>query len=113
MEHRLNELQKWARGTTISEDTRDGHEMLKLLLQPPRSLCARTGHYPTSPPRILCSPPLPGSRDPGTTSPGEPMAHLRLLQHHAGLCCHRLTLHSVPLPPPGLSELEPPNQLLL
>ena len=48
----------------------------------------------TAPPGSLCSPPLPGSRDPGTTSPGERAAHLRLLQRHAGLCCRRLA------PPP-------------
>ena len=53
----------------------------------------------TSPPGRLCSPPLPGSRDPGTTSPGEHMARLRLVQHHVGLCCRRLAPHSVPLPP--------------
>ena len=40
----------------------------------------------TSPPGSLCSPPLPGSRDPGTTSLGERTARLRLLQHHADLC---------------------------
>ena len=61
----------------------------------------------TSPPRSLCSPPLPGSRDPGTTSLGEHTAHLMLVQRHAGLCHHRLALHSIPLPCPGLSEPEP------
>ena len=30
---------------------RDGHETLRLLLQPPRSLCASTGHYPHLPSR--------------------------------------------------------------
>ena len=30
-------------------DTRNGHEMLRLLLQPPRSLCVSTGHYPHLP----------------------------------------------------------------
>ena len=48
----------------------------------------------TAPPGSLCSPPLPGSRDPGTTSPGECTARLRLVQHHAGLGCRRLA------PPP-------------
>ena len=61
----------------------------------------------TSPPGSLCSPPLPGSRDPGTTSPGEHTAHLRLVQCHVGLCCRRLAPHTVPLPPPGPSEPEP------
>ena len=48
-EHHLNELQRWARATATSVDTRDGHKMLRLLLQPPRSLCASTGHYPNLP----------------------------------------------------------------
>ena len=34
-EHCLNELQRRERATAISMDTRDGHEMLRLLLQPP------------------------------------------------------------------------------
>ena len=45
----LNKLHRWARSAAISADTRDGHEMLRLLLQPPRSLCASTGHYPHLP----------------------------------------------------------------
>ena len=48
-EHRLNELQRRARAAAISKDTRDGHETLRLLLQPPRSLCASKGHYPYFP----------------------------------------------------------------
>ena len=88
--------------------TRDTHDMLRLLLQPPRSLCANTGHDPHLPSQSLCSPPPPGSRDPGTTSLGEDMACLRLVQVHAGLCHHRLAPHAVPLPPPSLSEPEPP-----
>ena len=87
----------------ISADTRDGHKTLRLLLQPPRSLCASTGHYPhpcTPTTRSLCSPPLPGSCDPGTTSPGEHMSRLRLLQHHADPCYRRLAPHSIPLPSP-------------
>ena len=38
--------QRWARAAVISADPRDGHEMLRLLLPPPRSLCASTGHSP-------------------------------------------------------------------
>ena len=44
----------------------------------------------TSPPRSLCSPPLPGSRDPGTTLQGEHTVCLRLVQRHPSLCCHIL-----------------------
>ena len=45
-EHRLNKLQTQVRAAAISADTRDRHEMLRRLLQPQRSLCASTGHYP-------------------------------------------------------------------
>ena len=38
-----------ARAMAIRADTRDRHEMLRLLLQPPRSLCASTGHSPHRP----------------------------------------------------------------
>ena len=48
-EHRLNELQRQARAAAISVDPRDGHETLRLLLPPPRSLCASTGHSPHRP----------------------------------------------------------------
>ena len=48
-ENCLNELQTRARAAAISADSRDGHETLRLLLQPPRSLCAITGHYPHLP----------------------------------------------------------------
>ena len=61
----------------------------------------------------MCSPPLPGSRDAGTTSPGGHTARLRLVQRHASLHHHRLTSILYSSLPPGLSEPEPPNQLLL
>ena len=50
-ERRLNELQRRVRAAAISADHRDGHEILRLLLPPPRSLCASTGHYPHHPSR--------------------------------------------------------------
>ena len=50
-ERRLNELQRRARAAVISVDPRDGHETLRLLLLPPRSLCASTGHSPHRPSR--------------------------------------------------------------
>ena len=61
----------------------------------------------TTPLRSLCSPPLPGSRDQGTISLGEHTSYFKLLQCHASLCHRRLNPHSMPLPPPGLSEKEP------
>ena len=124
-EHHLSELQRPAWAAAISSDTRDGYEMLTLLLQPPRILCASTGQYTHTHThthtythiRSLCSPPLPECHDPGTTSPGEHMVCPRLLQHHDGLCHRRLPhipiITTVPLPPPGMSEQEPSNQPLL
>ena len=50
-EHWLKELLRWARAMVISTDTRDGHEMLRLLLQSPRSLVYKH--------RSLSTPPLP------------------------------------------------------
>ena len=44
-EHCLNELQRLVWAAAISAYIRDGHETLTLLLQPPRILCASTGHY--------------------------------------------------------------------
>ena len=48
-ERHLNELQRRARAAAISADPRDRHEMLRLLLPPPRSLCVSTGHSPHRP----------------------------------------------------------------
>ena len=48
-EHHLNELHRRVRSAAISAELRDGHETLRLLLQPPRSLYASTGHYPHLP----------------------------------------------------------------
>ena len=48
-ENHLNEFQRWSRASAINEDPKDEHEMLRLLLQPPRNLCASTGHYPHIP----------------------------------------------------------------
>ena len=116
-EHRLNELQRWEQTVAISSVSRDGREMLMLLLQPPRILCASTGHYPQPCPESLCSPPLPGSCNPGTTSLGEHTVHLRLLQLHMGLWTagspRILIMTTVPFPPPDMSDPEPPNQLLI
>ena len=60
-ERRLNKLetgasrsyqrgpQRRARAAAISADPRDGQQTLRLLLPPPRSLCASTGHSPHRP----------------------------------------------------------------
>ena len=58
----------------MGTDTRDGHETLRRLLQPPRSQCASTGHYPHFP-SALDTARVPWSRDnfPGRTH-GAPQA---------------------------------------
>ena len=91
----------------MSTDPRDRHEMLRLRLQPPRTCVQAQVTLHTSSPGSLCSPPLPGSCDPGTTSLGEHTAHLRLLQRHGGLCHWRLAPHSVPLPSPAWVRQSP------
>ena len=98
-EHCLNELQRRVRAMAINTDTRDRHETLRCRHQEACVQAQVTIH--TCPPGRLCSPPLPGSRDPGTTSPGEHTALLRLLQHHAVLCRCRLAPYSVPSFPPA------------
>ena len=55
-ERRLNELQRQARAAANSADPRDGRETLRLLLPPPRSLCASAGHSPHRPSRELVQP---------------------------------------------------------
>ena len=100
-DHCLNELQRRARATDISADPRDRHEMLRLLLQPPKTFVRAQVTIHNPPPGSLCSPPLPGSCDPGTTSPGERMACIRLVQRHACLCGHRLAPHPYPSLPPA------------
>ena len=72
-EHCLNELQRWVWAATVSADSRDRHGTLRLLLQPPRILCASTGHYPHIPswePVQPATARVPWSRDnfPGRTN---------------------------------------------
>ena len=55
-ERRLNELQRQARAAAISAGLRDRRETLRLLLPPPKSLCASTGHSPHRPSRELVQP---------------------------------------------------------
>ena len=50
-ERHLNELQRRAQAVAISAGPRDGRETLRLLLPPPKSLCASTGHSPHRPSR--------------------------------------------------------------
>ena len=101
------------RAAAFSADTRGWHEALGYCCSHQGACGQAQVTIHNSPPGSLCSPPLSGSHDPGTTSPGKHIVHLRLLQHHASLCCRRLVPHSVPLPLPGLSEPEPPNKPLL
>ena len=112
-ERRLNELQRRARAAASSADRRDGRETLRLLQPPPKSLCVSTGHS---------TPPLPGA---GAACHCQgPVIRGQLPQENARRasgCCNVTTplpsksrpAYSVPLTPPGLSEPEPPKQLLL
>ena len=59
---------------------------------------------------IWCSPPLPGSRDPGTTSPGERTARLGLLQRHDASDAAGSPRLLRTAPSPRLSEPEPLKQ---
>ena len=101
------------RTAAISTDPRDEHEMLRVLLQPPRNLCAITGHYPHLSSREPVQPTtarVPKCRD---NFPGRMYS-----APHAGAMSRRpLPLQarpaSVPLPSPGLKEPEPLNKLLL
>ena len=99
--------QRWARAAANSTESRDRREPRLSARTPETGVrcwgfccrlqksCVRAQVTPhTAPPGSLCSPPLPGSHDPGTTSPGERTARLRLLQRQAGLCRRRLA------PPP-------------
>ena len=70
---------KRAPGMGVSRGYQLRPQRITLLPLPLRSLCASTGHYPHTPPRSLCCMPLPRSHDPGTSSLGEHMVHLRLL----------------------------------
>ena len=100
-EHYLKEFQGRARGAAISMDPRDGHETLRLLLQPPRSLCVSTGHYPHLPSWEPVQPTtarVPWSRDnfPGRTH-GRPRpiaTACRPLPPQA-----RIIIHTPPSPP--------------
>ena len=87
----------------ISSDPRDGHETLRLLPLPPRILCASTGHYPHHSPRRLCSPPLPGSRDPGTTSLEEHTAPQAVAMSRWPLLPQARPVFQLWLPYPSLS----------
>ena len=109
----LKELQRRARAAAINTDPRDGHGTLRLLLQPQEACVQAQVTLHTSPPGSLCSPPWPGSRDPGTTSPGECMAPQAGATSCRPLPPQARPASSIPLPPPGLSEPEPPRQLLL
>ena len=112
-EHHLNELHRRERASAFTADTRDKHESLRLMLQPPSILCASKGHYPHFPSREpvqLATARVPWSRDniPRRTH-GAPqavaMSHWPLPpQAHHTFC----TLASS-----GLSEPEPLNQLFL
>ena len=103
----MNWLQRWVQAAAIYSDPRNRHEMLRLLLQPPRSLCASTGHYPHTCPRKLCSPSLPGSCGPQTTSPGEHTACNVTPASAATDSPHIPIITTIPLLPPAWVSQSP------
>ena len=112
-EHCLHELQRWAQATAISSDPRDGHEMLRLLLLPPRSLCASTGHYPHLPswePVQPATARVPWSRENTWCTWG--CCNITLASAASGSPCIPV-MTTVPLPSSSLSEQESCNQPLL
>ena len=116
-EYCLSELQRWARAVTISLDPKDRHEMLTLLLLPTRILCASTDHYlhpPTHTPGVCAAchcqcPVIQGQLPQENTWCTSAVA----MDSAAAGSPHIPIMTSVPLPPPSLSEQEPPHQLLL
>ena len=117
-EYHLSKLQRWAQAAAISSDPRDGHETLRLLLPPPRILCATTGHYPHPHPPGACA----ARHCQGPVIQGQlPWENT----WHASGCCNVMAasatagsprisiMTTVPHPLPGLSEQECPNQPLI
>ena len=114
--------QRWARAAANSTDPRDGREP-RLSAQTPetrrrcKGCCCRhqeacvraqvTLH--TAPPRSLCSSPLPGSRDPVTTLPGERThgAPQVAATSRWPLPPQARPASSVPLPPPAWVSQSP------
>ena len=112
----LNELQRRARAVAISADPSDGRETLGLLLPPPKSLCASTGHSPHRPSREPVQPAtarVPGSGDniPGRTHCA-PQAGATLRRPRPPKARPASSV-PLPLPPRSLGDPEPPKQLLL
>ena len=83
----------------ISVDLRDGHEMLRLLLPTPRSLCASPGNSPHLTSREPVQPTtarVPLSRD---NFPGGTHGVRQAVAMYGSLCCCRLALRSYPTLP--------------
>ena len=95
----------------ISSDTRDGHETLTLLLQPPRILCASTGHYPHLPPGACSAchcqgPVIQGQLSRENTWCASGCCNVMPASATAGSPCIPI-MTTVPLSPPGMSEQSP------
>ena len=113
VEHHLNKLQRRSQAVAISVDTRDGHETLTLQ-QPPRILCASTGHYPHAPSspgacaaRHCQGPVIQGQLPQENTQRASGCCNITLASVTTDSPCIPI-ITTVPLPPPGRSEPEPP-----
>ena len=98
----------------ISSDTRDGHEMLMLLLQPPGSLCASTGHYPPHSPHPLgacaachCQGPVIQGQLPWENTLYTSVCYNITPASAAAGLPYIPIITTVPLPPPDLNEQDP------
>ena len=111
-EHHLNKLQRRALATAISSDTRDGNETQTLLLQPPRILCANTGHYPHSPwgacAACHCQGPVIQGQIPQENTRCASGCCNAMLASAAAGSPHIPIITNIPFPPPGLNEPESP-----
>ena len=106
-EYCLNELQRQSRTMAISLDHRDRYETLRLLLLPPRILCASAGHYPHPPgawaARHCQGPNIQGQLPWENTQCASGWFNVTPASAAAGLPCIPIII-TVPLLPPGLSE---------
>ena len=101
-----------------SSDPRDGQEPL-MLLQPPRILCTSAGQYPhthTAPGSLAAchcqGPQIQGQLPQENTGCASGCCNVTPASAASG-SLHIPNMTTVPLPPPGMSKQEPPNQLLL
>ena len=107
-----------SRSYQLGHQRQDGHETLKLLLQPPRILCASTGHNPQChqeepvQPTTARVPVSQGQLPQETTRGASGCCNIMLVSTAAG-SPHIPIIITMPLPLPSLSEPKLLNQPLI